>query len=134
MDEITQLLGRSRSAGHCRYHTKFNDIERACNIARKMVTEYGMSENLGPIAYGGMRKSSAEFEPQNPYICASAVDDEVRKIVQTAIPKPRTSKVMGWPSRLLKPPLIEKTGQEEFEQEAQVLNRKYAIKDSLAVL
>lgn len=29
-----------------------NDIERASDIARKMVTKYGMSEKLGPIAFG----------------------------------------------------------------------------------
>jgi cell division protease FtsH len=29
-----------------------NDIERATEIARKMVCEYGMSENLGPLAFG----------------------------------------------------------------------------------
>ena len=29
-----------------------NDIERASDIARKMVTEYGMSDRLGPIAFG----------------------------------------------------------------------------------
>ena len=29
-----------------------NDIERATQIARRMVTEYGMSEKLGPVALG----------------------------------------------------------------------------------
>jgi cell division protease FtsH len=29
-----------------------NDIERATEIARKMVCEYGMSEQLGPLAFG----------------------------------------------------------------------------------
>ena len=29
-----------------------NDIEKATNIARKMVCEWGMSEKLGPLAYG----------------------------------------------------------------------------------
>ena len=29
-----------------------NDIERATNIARNMVTKYGMSENLGPMQFG----------------------------------------------------------------------------------
>ena len=29
-----------------------NDIERATQIARAMVTKYGMSERLGPICYG----------------------------------------------------------------------------------
>ena len=29
-----------------------NDIERATELARKMVCEWGMSEKLGPLAYG----------------------------------------------------------------------------------
>ena len=29
-----------------------NDIERATNVARSMVTRYGFSEKLGPIVYG----------------------------------------------------------------------------------
>jgi len=30
-----------------------NDIERATGIARKMVTEWGFTEDIGPVAYGG---------------------------------------------------------------------------------
>jgi cell division protease FtsH len=30
-----------------------NDIKQASDIARRMVTEFGMSEKLGPVAYGG---------------------------------------------------------------------------------
>ena len=29
-----------------------NDLERATKLARKMITEYGMSENLGPLTFG----------------------------------------------------------------------------------
>ena len=29
-----------------------NDLERATDLVRKMITEYGMSEELGPITYG----------------------------------------------------------------------------------
>ena len=29
-----------------------NDIEKATNLARRMVTEFGMSEQLGPLAFG----------------------------------------------------------------------------------
>ena len=32
-----------------------NDIEKSTNIARKMVCEWGMSDKLGPIAYGAKR-------------------------------------------------------------------------------
>ena len=69
-----------------------NDIERASQIARKMVTEYGMSENLGPIAYGGKHEEvflGRDFGTYRNYSehVASAIDDEVRKIVQTAYSK-----------------------------------------------
>ena len=48
--------GATRSAGHAAEKLVFgemstgaeNDIEKATNMARKMVTEYGMSERLGP--------------------------------------------------------------------------------------
>jgi cell division protease FtsH len=34
-----------------------NDIEKATEIARKMVCEWGMSEKLGPLAYGKKEES-----------------------------------------------------------------------------
>ena len=36
-----------------------NDIEKATNIARRMVTEFGMSERLGPLAFGKRTSSSS---------------------------------------------------------------------------
>jgi len=63
-----------------------NDIEVATNLARKMVCEWGMSEALGPIAYGkndsepflgrDIQKSSNYSEAT-----AQAIDTEVRRIV-----------------------------------------------------
>src|SRR5512144_1661162 len=65
-----------------------NDIERATEIARKMVCEWGMSEKLGPLAYG--RKEEAVFlgrdygSRQADYSeqTAQEIDYEVRAIVQ----------------------------------------------------
>ena len=34
-----------------------NDIEKATDLARRMVTEYGMSEKLGPLAFGKVKSS-----------------------------------------------------------------------------
>lgn len=95
MDEITQLLGgrvaealvlNDISTGAS------NDIERASNMARKMVTEYGMSENLGPITYGGKHEEvflGRDFSTHRNYSehVASAIDNEVRNIIQTAYSK-----------------------------------------------
>jgi cell division protease FtsH len=64
-----------------------NDIEKATEIARKMVCEWGMSEKLGPLAYG--RKEESIFlgrdygSRQQDYSEQTAVeiDQEVRGIV-----------------------------------------------------
>ncbi|MGI6373342.1 MAG: ATP-dependent zinc metalloprotease FtsH [Caldicoprobacterales bacterium] len=95
LDDITQLLGgrvaealvlNDISTGAS------NDIERASNMARKMVTEYGMSENLGPITYGGKHEEvflGRDFSTHRNYSehIASAIDNEVRNIIQTAYSK-----------------------------------------------
>ncbi len=57
-----------------------NDLERATQIARQMVTRFGMSEAIGPVAlldeqYGG-RTASEEL--------AAAVDREVRRLLTSA--------------------------------------------------
>lgn len=63
-----------------------NDIEVATNLARKMVCEWGMSDALGPIAYG--KNDSEPFlgrdiqKPSNySEATAQAIDAEVRRIV-----------------------------------------------------
>ncbi|NLI60362.1 MAG: ATP-dependent zinc metalloprotease FtsH [Clostridiales bacterium] len=95
MDQITQLLGgrvaealvlEDISTGAS------NDIERASSMARKMVTEYGMSENLGPVAYGGNHEEvflGRDFSTHKNYSenVASAIDNEVTRIVQSAYSK-----------------------------------------------
>ncbi len=35
-----------------------NDLQRATETARRMVTQYGMSENLGLLTFGGMTRRS----------------------------------------------------------------------------
>ncbi|MBQ9384794.1 MAG: ATP-dependent zinc metalloprotease FtsH, partial [Ruminiclostridium sp.] len=66
-----------------------NDIERATNIARSMVTRYGFSEKLGPIVYGtndaevflGRDYSHGRNYSEN---IAGEIDAEIREIVETA--------------------------------------------------
>jgi cell division protease FtsH len=64
-----------------------NDIERSSEIARRMVTEFGMSERLGPIALG--RRHGNPFlgrdlmEDRNySEEIAKAIDEEVRAIME----------------------------------------------------
>ncbi len=63
-----------------------NDIERSTDIARKMVCEWGMSEKLGPLAYGQKDEEiflGRQITRHKNYSeeTAIAIDDEVKKIV-----------------------------------------------------
>lgn len=66
-----------------------NDIERASEIARKMVTKYGMSEKLGPIAFGQGNDEvfiGKDYNHVRNYSesVASEIDKEVEGIVLDA--------------------------------------------------
>ncbi|GMU94712.1 MULTISPECIES: ATP-dependent zinc metalloprotease FtsH [Ignavibacterium] len=66
-----------------------NDIEKATNIARKMVCEWGMSEKLGPLAYGGKEEEiflGREIQRHKDYSekTAQEIDEEVRSIIRNA--------------------------------------------------
>ncbi|MEA4924815.1 MAG: ATP-dependent zinc metalloprotease FtsH [Syntrophomonadaceae bacterium] len=55
LDEVTTLLGGRVAEAMILKDISTgaqNDLERASNILRKMITEYGMSEELGPLTYG----------------------------------------------------------------------------------
>jgi cell division protease FtsH len=55
LDEVTTLLGGRVAEALVLNDISTgaqNDLERASNIVRKMITEYGMSEELGPITFG----------------------------------------------------------------------------------
>jgi cell division protease FtsH len=54
-----------------------NDIERSTEIARRMVCEFGMSANLGPLAYRTGDERSAGISEST----AQRVDEEVRELV-----------------------------------------------------
>ena len=63
-----------------------NDIERATEIARKMVCEWGMSEKLGPLAFGKKEEQiflGREFAQHRDYSeeTARLIDNEIRTIV-----------------------------------------------------
>ncbi len=68
-----------------------NDIQRATNIARNMVTKYGMSETLGPIVYGGDNSRDEvflgrDFSSSKNYSDQTAhqIDVEIKNIVESA--------------------------------------------------
>ncbi len=64
-----------------------NDLERASEIARNMVTQLGMSKKLGPITYG--KKQQLQFlgvegQEERNYSDETAliIDEEVRKLIE----------------------------------------------------
>jgi cell division protease FtsH len=66
-----------------------NDIEKATAMARKMVTEYGMSERVGAIKLGQSQGEvflGRDMGHQRDYSeeVASIVDEEVRKLIDAA--------------------------------------------------
>ena len=72
-----------------------NDIERASQIARNMVTKYGMSERVGAIMFGGGQGEvflGRDFAQTKDYSeeTANIIDEEVKRIIDTAYNKART--------------------------------------------
>ena len=69
-----------------------NDIERATEVARKMVCDYGMSEELGPLSFGKNEEQiflGREIAQHRDYseLTAQKIDEEVRNIVNRAYEK-----------------------------------------------
>ena len=72
-----------------------SDISMATNIARKMVTEWGMSDKLGPLAYGENEQEiflghSVTQKKNISEGTAQEIDKEIRKIVDEAYKKARS--------------------------------------------
>ncbi|MBE6539518.1 MAG: ATP-dependent zinc metalloprotease FtsH [Ruminococcaceae bacterium] len=66
-----------------------NDIQRATEIARKMVTTYGMSDKLGPIVFGTGHDEvflGKDYSTQRNYSeeIASEIDAEIHRIITEA--------------------------------------------------
>jgi cell division protease FtsH len=69
-----------------------NDLERATKIARQMITEYGMSEALGPVTLGRKEHEiflGRDISQERDYSeeIANKIDKEVREIVESAYSK-----------------------------------------------
>ncbi len=69
-----------------------NDIERATNLARKMVCEWGMSEEMGPLSYGKKEEQiflGREFAVHKDYSeeTARRIDKEVTRLVSESYEK-----------------------------------------------
>ena len=90
-DLVTMLGGRaSEEVVFQRVTTgASNDLERATDLARKMVMEFGMSDDLGPMTFGEreelvfLGRSIAEHRNYSETV-ARRIDGEVRKIIDQA--------------------------------------------------
>jgi len=91
-DQIATLLG-GRAAEEIIFGSittgASNDLQRATDLAERMVTSYGMSKVLGPLAYEkGQQNNFLGNGGMNPRRVVSdetakAIDDEVKDIVET---------------------------------------------------
>ena len=66
-----------------------NDIDRATDLARKMVCDWGMSDKLGPVAFGQKEEAiflGREIAQHRDYSeqTAQSIDNEVRRLVDAA--------------------------------------------------
>ncbi|GHH39701.1 ATP-dependent zinc metalloprotease FtsH [Streptomyces candidus] len=92
LDQLAYMLG-GRAAEELVFHDPTtgaaNDIEKATGTARSMVTQYGMTERLGAIKFGGDNTEpflGRDMTHQRDYSeeVAALVDEEVKKLIETA--------------------------------------------------
>ncbi|PVE12287.1 ATP-dependent zinc metalloprotease FtsH [Streptomyces scopuliridis] len=92
LDQLAYMMG-GRAAEELVFHDPTtgaaNDIEKATATARAMVTQYGMTERLGAIKFGGDNTEpflGREMAHQRDYSeeVAALVDEEVKKLIETA--------------------------------------------------
>ncbi len=93
LDNITILLGGRVAEELVLNHMTTgagNDIERATEIARKMVCEWGMSDRLGPLNYGKkeeyifLGKEIAQHRDFSEKI-AREIDDEMKRVITSCL-------------------------------------------------
>ena len=91
LDQMAYAMG-GRTAEEIVFHDPTtgasNDIEKATNIARTMVIEYGFSDKLGAIKWGDDDDQTTVMDGLQPRKysdrTAEVIDDEVLKLVETA--------------------------------------------------
>jgi cell division protease FtsH len=92
MDKLAHMLG-GRVAEEIRFDDittgASNDLQRATETARRMVTQYGMSENLGPLTFGHDSAQpfvGREFGQGQEYSeeTAQRIDTEIRRVIDEA--------------------------------------------------
>lgn len=98
LDQVTHLLGGRVSEQLVLNEISTgaqNDLERATKIARRMVTEFGMSETLGPLTLGHRHEEvflGRDIGQQRNYSeeIAAAIDKEIRAIIDKCYQRAET--------------------------------------------
>lgn len=98
LDEITTLLGGRVSEDLVLKDISTgaqNDLERATGLVRKMITEYGMSEELGPLTFGRPQEQvflGRDIARDRNYSeeIAYSIDKEARRIIEQCYQKAKT--------------------------------------------
>jgi len=119
-----------------------NDLKRATKLARKLVTEYGMSDEVGPVSYANHDELiflGKEFGDAREYSeqTASKIDQEVAKFLETAYQKAsqvldkNKDKLKAIADALLEKETLEKedfekiVGKKVLEKESKDVNPKF---------
>ncbi|NLA58055.1 MAG: ATP-dependent metallopeptidase FtsH/Yme1/Tma family protein [Firmicutes bacterium] len=105
IDELVHLLG-GRAAEELAFNEistgAQNDLERATKRARQMVTEWGMSEELGPLTFGRQHEEmiflGRDISRERNYSeeVAAAIDREVRRFVEDAYERAKEILSQHW--------------------------------------
>lgn len=112
-----------------------NDLQVVANLARDMVTKYGMSEKLGPIALEGMGGRMigggvSEDRGYSPQV-AKMIDDEVSRIIEEGKERARTVLEKYRPALdAISKRLVEVESMERDEYEALLKREGVEIKDA----
>ncbi|MFA7169243.1 MAG: ATP-dependent zinc metalloprotease FtsH [Candidatus Paceibacterota bacterium] len=126
VDELAMLLG-GYAAENLIFHDlttgASNDLKRASDLARKLITKFGMSEKMGPVVFGEQSETvflGKELHEQRNYSekIAAEIDTEIENFINeayktaTEILRKNIDKLEKITARLMEIEVIEK---EEFE-------------------
>ncbi|MGI6684339.1 MAG: hypothetical protein ACOX47_02320 [Bacillota bacterium] len=98
LDQIVMLLGGRMAEALVLKEVSTgaqNDLERATEIVRKMITQYGMSEELGPLTFGRRQEQvflGRDISQERNYseAIAFSIDKEARRMIDEAYNKAKT--------------------------------------------
>jgi cell division protease FtsH len=128
LDELSAMLG-GRAAEMVAFKETTtgaaNDLQKTTELARRMVTRFGMSEKLGPIVFGGKEEHvflGREIHEQKNYSekIAAIIDDEVASVIDKAndkaleVLKKYKQELDAVAAKLMKEETIEKEDFESF--------------------